>query len=359
MLYLVLSDLHLGKGRFLKNGQLNILEDFFEDDRFEEFLEFYSTGKHMLTSVTLILNGDIFNLMQIDKHGVYTHIIDDTHTVNALERIHDGHPTFFKALNKFASKANKKVVYVIGNHDSGMAFLPAQKLFNKIIKHDTHFCMTFNEYGLHVEHGHRFEMINSIAEKDYFIEGPNGRKILNLPWGSLFCIFVLPIIKKERPNIDKIRPLTAYIKWVMIHDFMFFLRLFYWVIKYLLETRSASYTNVNRNFFTSIRLLKQISIYPKYSNKARSILRRDTSLHTVVMGHTHVLEWRRYPGGKFYFNSGTWNSIPSIDIGMHDDFCKLSYVYIDIHTKSSTVREASLNTWKGKWKPFDHDVTTN
>ena len=35
MLVLVLSDFHLGKGRYLKNGQLNLLEDFFEDERFK------------------------------------------------------------------------------------------------------------------------------------------------------------------------------------------------------------------------------------------------------------------------------------------------------------------------------------
>ena len=40
MLTLVLSDFHLGKGRFLESGQINILEDFDEDEKFAEFFLF-------------------------------------------------------------------------------------------------------------------------------------------------------------------------------------------------------------------------------------------------------------------------------------------------------------------------------
>ena len=67
MLILVVSDFHLGKGQFLKNGQLNILEDFNEDDRFCEFLEYYSSGTNYWANVHLVLNGDILNLIQMKK----------------------------------------------------------------------------------------------------------------------------------------------------------------------------------------------------------------------------------------------------------------------------------------------------
>ena len=42
MLILALSDFHLGAGRFLNNGQVNIFEDFDEDEKFAEFLDYYS-----------------------------------------------------------------------------------------------------------------------------------------------------------------------------------------------------------------------------------------------------------------------------------------------------------------------------
>ena len=71
MIYLSVSDFHLGKGKFLSGGQKNLIEDFFEDEDFKGFLEFYSTGEYKEKEITLVLNGDIFNLIQIDHFGIF------------------------------------------------------------------------------------------------------------------------------------------------------------------------------------------------------------------------------------------------------------------------------------------------
>lgn len=357
MLVIVCSDLHLGKGKFLKNGQLNILEDFFEDERFKEFCEFFSSGKHYWADVHLVLNGDILNLIQIDIEGVFSHIIDEELTKKAIHQIYKGHKMFFDALAKFLSAPNKQVTYVIGNHDAGMAFEGAQKHFNELVGSEVHFAHEVNIDGVHIEHGHRFEVINTVSPKHFFLDGPCNKKILNLPWGSLFCISVLPILKKHRPYIDKVRPMSSYVKWSMIHDFFFFWRLLMVVLKYFWNTRTEDYVKQNKNFRTSMSILKQITIYPRYEKKAKSILKRNPSLHTVVMGHTHLQEWRRFPEGKYYFNTGTWNPIPSMDAGLHDHVSKLTYCMIDVHSKTQTVRSAALNVWQGNWRPFREEIS--
>jgi hypothetical protein len=94
MQILVVSDLHVGKGRFLNNGQLNILEDFDEDEKFVEFLEHYSSNTNYFADVHLVLNGDILNLIQLDVDGVFTHLWTEGHTVKAVQSIIDGHPHF-------------------------------------------------------------------------------------------------------------------------------------------------------------------------------------------------------------------------------------------------------------------------
>ncbi len=66
MYIISLSDLHLGRGRYLKNGQVNLLEDFFDDEKFYEFCEYYSKGEFEKEKVHLVLNGDILNLIQIN-----------------------------------------------------------------------------------------------------------------------------------------------------------------------------------------------------------------------------------------------------------------------------------------------------
>ncbi len=358
MHYLILSDLHLGKGKFLKSGQLNILEDFFEDSKFAEFLDYYSKGKFEHDEVHLVLNGDIFNLIQIDSEGIFTHIVDGELTVRAIESIAKGHPRFFRAMKDFLEKPNKKISYVIGNHDAAMAFEEAKEYFLQHFGPGFQIVNELDENGVYIEHGHRYEVINTVPEKDYFLKGPQGKKILNLPWGSLFCIHVLPRLRKERPYIDKVRPLNSYIRWLFFHDFFYFLRLVKIVLSYLWETNKDLYTKQNRNFKTTVKLLKQVTIYPNYEKKAKSILRRKRHIHTVVMGHTHVPEWRRFPEGKYYFNTGTWNQIPSMDAGLHESNIHLSYCHLDVHKESQTLRSGSLNQWKGKWRPYLEEIHT-
>lgn len=359
MIVLVLSDLHLGKGSFLKNGQSNILEDFSEDETFVEFLEYYSTGDYYWKNVHLVLNGDILNSIQIDVHGVFTHIIDEEVTIRAIDKIVAGHQSFFTGLKSFLQSPNKKITYIIGNHDANLAFEKAQERFKFHVSDKVEFHFQVDLNGIHIEHGHRFEAINTVPRKNYFVDGPNGKKIINLPWGSLFCLFVIPSIKKERPLFDKVRPLPSYIKWIIFHDFPFFLRVARRVISYLVASSFDIYTKQNRNFRTTLKVLKQVTIYPRFEKMAKRILKKNPEIHTVVMGHTHLVEWRRFPQGKFYFNSGTWNTIPSIDAGLHENTQKFNYVLIDVHTKTNTVRDASLNIWQGNWKPYKEEFSLN
>jgi len=310
MYVLVLSDLHLGKGRYLQNGQVNLLEDFYEDEKFFEFCEYYSKNQYEKEHVHLVLNGDILNLIQIDVDGVFTSIIDDEITVRAIDQIVKGHPKFFEGLRRFLRTPNKVITYIIGNHDSGMAFKLAQEALRRYVGEELNFAFEVNLAGIHIEHGHRFEVINTVPNEKYFMEGPNGRIILNLPWGSLFCVNLLPVMRKDRPNIDKVRPLGSYIKWCFFHDTGFFFKLVRTVLSYLIQSNYDEYIKENRNFKTTLSILKQVTIYPLYGKKARGILNRHPEVHTVVMGHTHVVEWQRFPENKYYFNTGTWNYIP-------------------------------------------------
>lgn len=358
MILIVLSDLHLGKGRYLKNGQINILEDFTEDEKFYELCEFYSKGEFEQEDVHLILNGDVLNLIQVDVDGVFSHIIDDQLTVRQIDAIVRGHPKFFEGLRRFLRSPKKKISYVIGNHDAGMAFEKAQVAFRQYVG-EVDFCFTTNIGGVHIEHGHRFEIINTVPSSKYFMDGPNGKLILNLPWGSLFCISLLPLLKKDRPLIDKVRPLSAYVKWCLIHDFPFFIRLAKLVSSYIIQTNFDEYIKQNRNFKTTISILKQITIYPSYGRKAKSILSRNYDLHTVVMGHTHVLEWLRFPENRYYFNCGTWNSIPSLDAGMQESSTKLTYCMLKVDTDKNELITGSINQWHGTWRPFREEMSAS
>ena len=359
MLMLVLSDFHLGKGKFLENGHINILEDFDEDEKFAEFLDHYSTGMYYFSDVNVILNGDIFNLIGMDVNGVFTHLLSEENTVQMVEEIVKGHPIFFQALKRFLSRPNKQITYVIGNHDIAMAFPKAQKTFDEAIGGVATFTHQFIYNGVLVEHGHRFEPINTVPRSKLFVEGPGKIPIINLPWASLFCIYMLPKLKELRPYIDKVRPLSLYVKWTILYDFKFFLYLCWSVIAYCVRTQFPPFGKYNKNFKISLGQVFKIAIHPKYEQNAKRVFATRPDVKIVVMGHTHITEWRRFKDGRLYFNCGTWNPVPSVDAALHKNITNLTYVAIDVNEKKGTITNAFLNVWQGKWRPYREEVSTS
>ena len=92
---LVVSDFHLGRGKYLSNGHLNQLEDFYYDNKFKEFLDHYSTGDCANDDVELIFNGDMVNMIQTDYHGHYTVVITEGVSTTKLRAIIDRSPRVF------------------------------------------------------------------------------------------------------------------------------------------------------------------------------------------------------------------------------------------------------------------------
>ena len=356
---LVLSDFHLGKGKFLEDGHINIMEDFDEDEKFSEFLDYYSTGTHYFSDVNVILNGDIFNFIQMDVDGVYTHLLTEENTVTMMEEIIEGHPLFFQSLKKFLSRPNKQLTFVFGNHDIGMCFREAQKKMMEAVDAKIEFTHQYFSNGVLVEHGHRFEPINTVPRSKLIVDGPGDIPILNLPWASLFCIYLLPKLKEMRPYIDKVRPLSLYVKWTVLHDFRFFMYLSWITITYIIKTQFKPFGKYNKNFKMSLRQILKIAIHPKYERNAQRIFATRPDVKIVVMGHTHVTEWRRFKDGRLYFNTGTWNQVPSVDAAHHKSISNLTYVCIEVNEKKGTIKNAFMNVWQGKWKPFREEVTTS
>ncbi len=360
MIVAVVSDLHLGRGKFLRNGQHNILEDFDHDHSFDEFVDYFSDPQFEGQEIQLVLNGDIFNLIQIDLDGVFLPSITENIALRSLHKIIEGHEVFFNALRKFNSNTKRSIVYVIGNHDSPMYWNKLQEAFTQQVGGDVEFCFSKNINGIHIEHGHRFEVINAVPLKDYFTTGPTGEEVLNLPWGSLFCVTILPSLKKRRPYIDRVRPTGLYIRWSLIYDFSFFLLMSFTVMRFVFQTLFQRYQEKKRDGLLSmIKLLKQITVYPKYERQAKNIFRKNRDIHTVIMGHSHLREWRRFPEDKFYFNTGTWTFIPSMNTAMHQNELVLNYVMIEVDQGSNLVIKRSMNAWLGKWRPYRSDIVIN
>ena len=105
--YLVLSDLHWGKGRKLRGWWAG--EDFRQD---EAFVNFVRTAAADARPTTLILNGDWLELI---RHVDYDTPIGEVE--RHVQRIVRGHEREVRALTDAVANRGLRVLYTRGNHD--------------------------------------------------------------------------------------------------------------------------------------------------------------------------------------------------------------------------------------------------
>lgn len=367
---LVVSDFHLGKGRYFRDGTQNILEDFVYDREFAEFLGYYCSGEFAEAEVELILNGDILNLLQIDHHGVFTHLFTERSVKRAVERIVAGHPEFFEALQAFAATPNHSISYVIGNHDSGMLWPGPREAFSQACGAPVRFHEVAYEFdGIYVEHGQQYERFARSDMSKPFITRGLPEPVLNLPWGSLFVAVLLPKIKQEKSHVDKVRPFNAFLVHSFLNEPIWFIKTGLSIAKFVFDTLLFRRRyQIRDGFKATLGLLKEISIYPNFDRIAFRILEENDHIHTVIFGHTHVLRYRQWREGKEYFNEGSWNEITNLDLSEYGTRTRLTFAMIEYpqssasspeEAESERVRKGSsasrpkvrLKQWHGVWKP--------
>jgi len=352
---LIVSDFHLGKGRYFSDGTQNILEDFIYDREFAEFLRYYRSNQYAKVEVELILNGDILNLLQIDTWGVHTHLITERSVVRAVEKIVAGHPDFFQALKEFAMTPGHHISYVVGNHDAGMLWPGPKKVFSEAVGAPVAFHdVSYQFDGIYVEHGQQHERFAQIDMQRPFITRGLPEPVLNLPWGSLFVAVYLPKIKQSRPHVDKVRPPSTFFRWVAIHDLWWGLRTSVGIAKFVFDTvLFRRRYQIREGVRATLGLLKEISLYPNYDKIAFKILESYETVNTVIFGHTHILRYRQWKEGKEYYNEGTWNEMINLDLNDYGKQIRLTYAFIEyaMGSDNSEKPKVRLKQWHGSWKP--------
>jgi UDP-2,3-diacylglucosamine pyrophosphatase LpxH len=352
---LIVSDFHLGKGRFFRDGTQNVLEDFIYDREFSEFLQFYRTGEFQDAEVELILNGDIMDLLKIDYYGVHTHLFTERSQVYAVRKVINGHPDFFLALRRWAGTPGHTISYVIGNHDVGLLFEGAQKAFSAGCGTDVRFFRAQYEFdGIYVEHGQQYERFAKVNLDRPFITRGVPEPVLDIPWGSLFVAVFLPRVKQSRPHVDKVRPFRDFMVRSIIHDFWWSIKTGIQTVLFTLESLVfKTRYQIKKGVRAQFDLIKEITLYPSFDKIAFRILDERPDINVVIFGHTHILKYRQYREGKEYFNEGTWNEITNLDLGEYGTRTRLTFAFIEypMGPQESVRPQVRLKEWKGIWRP--------
>lgn len=326
---IVVSDLHLGQGSILPSGVSNPLEEFHFDEKFREFLHYYSSGEYEDYEVELVINGDFLNFIQMPYNGHYLTVITEDVSLYKLENVIKGHPKFFKALSEFAQQPNRTITYIVGNHDQGMLWPKTRDRLNEILKTNVKYKnIVYYFDGVHIEHGHMYESANRIDPKKFFLKKNLPEPILNLPFGSHFFIDVVMRLKFRNPHVDKVRPFYHFIRWGLFFETILTLKALAYLLVYF--ARSA-FAHDSRQGWSPRRLLQVLfegAVFPDLSHAARRIL-KDERVHTVIFGHSHVYQYRQWGENKEYFNTGTWTEVTSLDAPSLGKITKLTYVLIE------------------------------
>lgn len=354
---LVVSDLHLGKGRVVAGGGTNPLEEFYYGEKLVEFLNYYSSGAFREYSVELIINGDFLNFLQVDYRGHFLTVLTEGVCLEILKSILEGHKNVFKAMSDFANKPDNMITYIVGNHDQAMLWPACRELLNGVVGTNIRFKnIVYFFDGVHIEHGHMHESANRLDPKRFFLKRDLPEPILNLPFGSLFFIEHVLSIKQKYPFIDKIRPFSQMMRWSLLNETWASMVTIWRTTMYFLK--SAWRTDVKRRW--SFRKLFQIvlesAIFPDLTESARKVL-NDDRVHTVIFGHSHVYQYRQWDLNKEYFNTGTWTEITSLDVVSLGKITKLTYVLIEYPEDSQRPR-GRLKEWRG-YHRVEEDVAVS
>ena len=224
-LVLVISDLHLGAGDEV-DGRINPLEDFYSDKELVDFFHYYSGGEYQSKEVELIINGDFLDFLAVpfvpQFDGDYW---SEKAALQKLEVILDAHPEVMNALGEFLSAKNKKVVYIIGNHDAEFLFESVKKKFIDQfpveVRDKITLSNTLNLYepvkGVFIQHGHEYESLHHFDEETSIVESSEGEKYFIPPWGSYYVTHVINKYKQERDHVNSVRPVKTFI----VHSLIF------------------------------------------------------------------------------------------------------------------------------------------
>lgn len=372
-LKIVLSDLHLSDGVFLPNGDRNPQESFHYDKHLIQLISFFSSNQYADIPVELILNGDVFDFLNIQYKNFQLEYSTERISLYKLKLMLKGHATVVEALYEFLQKKGKSITYIVGNHDADLFFSKVrQHLIEHVTKGEEELKEKFRvlyqpsytvEGNVQIVHGHQSEPMHQFNYDSPLAKDHKGRKILKLPWGSLFVMNVVYKFKKDRSHIDKIHPISLYLLFNLFADPVFTIKISLYTVMYYIKTRFNLLMirqNPIKELFSKInQLIRHVPLDFKILDDGeaagRAILKSNPEIEAVIMGHTHLAKEVLYPDGRVYINTGTW--IKSISLSLthfgrlaKQPFCKIEYF------EDKEKPEVSLHEWigyrGGPYRPF-------
>lgn len=357
-LRLVISDLHLGTG--VRPGKPNTHEEFYADQKFREFLEYYSTGEYEDTDVELIIAGDFLDLLKIAYKGKFVEDVTEPVALDKVRRCLRGHPVVFDALRAFIHLPKKRAAYIPGNHDQDVFFPRVQQLIlsrlDALQKPGIFRFITDDFYyrlpgGVVVTHGHQFEAMNYFDINKPIVDTKDGR-ITNYPFGSRLVVSIISPFKREEPLIGVVTPMPLFLLYGLFFRISVTVRLMGAVIKFFILYWLLPSQEDPGGIMKALQIMyEQAALFSNLEKQATRVLRHADDISVLIAGHSHAFKIRRFVRKKLYINTGTWTKFVNLDIS---DLGTRTYLtYARVEYMPGRQPDVRLMRWRGKTHMFE------
>lgn len=247
---IVLSDLHIGRGRNDETGRYHSLETFFFDDDLRRFL------RHVCADVTgrgsrlrVVFNGDAFDLLRTEpelpaegwatgRERRFGAQMTPATAANVMADILRGHPVFVEALADVLA-AGQEIVFLPGNHDIEIQWEPVQNEIRSAVSSrlaarvGTELAraalenLRFEPWFLHepgriwIEHGCQYdaECAFRYPLRGGMVQVPEsiGEADLDLPLGNFFQRYLYNAFGALTFIVPSTRANARYTKWLLFN----------------------------------------------------------------------------------------------------------------------------------------------
>lgn len=331
-LLVILSDIEMGPG--------GVVDDFPHSDVLADRLLSYNEGAYADRAVELIFNGDTFDLLKTPYNGTFPRHITSQIALAKMQPICAAHPRFFAAIEQFLDhrRAERRVHFVIGNHDAELAFPELQALVQTQCGGDPRIGfpgLSLDIGKVHIEHGSQQDRMFQVNKDALFIDY-GGQPILNISWGAAALLSAVIPLREVLYFHDRVKPREVLFKLIPeIRELLVERFWSYWLRGFW----KGYFDRSDRSQELTWALLKEVVWRFSFKNPnvqtsdelVRRMIASDDFLLYVV-GHQHQSTWTSYGDRKvlqagclrneyMLLNDGQLRAIPKcyVEVELRDE----------------------------------------
>lgn len=276
---IVVSDLHIGRGKNQHSGRFFELETFFYDEDFRRFCEYLcKDADERNTPFKLVFNGDTFDFLRLDpvpeklggKKSAFNPVMTPQRAALEMESILAGHPLFLEALARVLAEGNE-ILVMPGNHDIEIQWAPVQEAMRDAIAEHALFAgnparakealgrLTFRPWFYYepgriwIEHGCQYDPENAFRYplREHLVEEADAlhEAELDNPLGNFFQRYLYNAFGHITFIVPSTRANTRYLRWLLFNQPELLLRIIksHWRFWWQIVRRVTQYPSRQRD----------------------------------------------------------------------------------------------------------------